>query len=200
VYEGYKINVSINYFFNSHCSILGNSGAGKSCSVASLLQKLFLSSPTPPKNAGLFFFDAYGEYTNAFGKLHEQRPELNYKSYPFIYSQMPDVIAASDVILSRAGANSIWECATLGKPMVLVPLCGSGTRGDQEDNASFFEKSCGAFVLARENATSEKLKECLDVMSDASKRESFVQANYSLTKNTNPAEKIANLIYNEFNL
>ena len=55
-------------------------------------------------------------------------------------------------------------------------------------------------VLARENATSEKLKECLDIMSDASKRESFVQANYSLTKNTNPAEKIANLIYNEFNL
>ena len=81
VYEGYKINVSINDFFNSHFSILGNSGAGKSCSVASLLQKLFLSSPTPPKNAGLFFFDAYGEYTNAFGKLHEQRPELNYKSY-----------------------------------------------------------------------------------------------------------------------
>jgi UDP-N-acetylglucosamine--N-acetylmuramyl-(pentapeptide) pyrophosphoryl-undecaprenol N-acetylglucosamine transferase len=113
---------------------------------------------------------------------------------------MPDVIAASDVILSRAGANSIWECATLGKPMVLVPLCGSGTRGDQEDNASFFEKSGGAFVLARENATSEKLKECLDVMSDASKRQAFVQANYSLTKNTNPAEKIANLIYNEFNL
>ena len=126
--------------------------------------------------------------------------ELNYKAYPFIYSQMPDVIAASDVILSRAGANSIWECATLGKPMVLVPLCGSGTRGDQEDNASFFEKSGGAFVLARENATSEKLKECLDVMSDASKRQAFVQANYSLTKNINPAEKIANLIYNEFNI
>ena len=81
VYEGYKINVSINDFFNSHFSILGNSGAGKSCTVASLLQKLFTSSPLPPKNAGLFFFDAYGEYTNAFGKINEKNKELNYKAY-----------------------------------------------------------------------------------------------------------------------
>ena len=81
IYEGYKINVSINDFFNSHFSILGNSGAGKSCTVASLLQKLFISSPTPPKNAGLFFFDAYGEYTNAFGKINEKNSALNYKVY-----------------------------------------------------------------------------------------------------------------------
>ena len=81
IYEGYKINVSINDFFNSHFSILGNSGAGKSCTVASLLQKLFTSSPLPPKNAGLFFFDAYGEYTNAFGKINEKNKELNYKAY-----------------------------------------------------------------------------------------------------------------------
>ena len=81
VYEGYKINVSINEFFNSHFALLGNSGAGKSCTVASILQKLFTSSPTPPINSGLFFFDAYGEYTNAFGKLHEHNPALGYKSY-----------------------------------------------------------------------------------------------------------------------
>lgn len=81
IYEGYKINVAINDFFNSHFAILGNSGAGKSCTVASILQKLFTSSPTPPVNANLFFFDAYGEYTNAFSTLHEKNPKLNYKSY-----------------------------------------------------------------------------------------------------------------------
>ena len=81
VYEGYKINVSINEFFNAHFSILGNSGAGKSCTVASILQKLYTSSPTPPINSALFFFDAYGEYTHAFGKIHEVNPKLGYKSY-----------------------------------------------------------------------------------------------------------------------
>jgi len=81
VYEGYKINVPINEFFNAHFSILGNSGAGKSCTVASILQKLYTSSPKPPINSALFFFDAYGEYTHAFGKINEVNPLLGYKSY-----------------------------------------------------------------------------------------------------------------------
>ena len=81
VYTGYKINVNINEFFSNHFAILGNSGAGKSCTVASILQKLFTSSPTPPINSNLFFFDAYGEYTNAFGKIHEQNPALDYKVF-----------------------------------------------------------------------------------------------------------------------
>ena len=81
VYRGYKINVSINEFFNSHFAIMGNSGSGKSCAVASILQKLFISSPKAPVNSSLFFFDAYGEYTHAFKKLHEVNPRLNYKSY-----------------------------------------------------------------------------------------------------------------------
>lgn len=81
VYEGYKINVGINEFFNSHFSILGNTGAGKSCSIASILQKLYTSSPKPPLNSALFFFDAYGEYTHAFKDLHNKNNQLNYKSY-----------------------------------------------------------------------------------------------------------------------
>ena len=81
VYEGYKINVAINEFFNSHFSILGNTGAGKSCTVASILQKLFTSSPTPPINSAVFFFDAYGEYTHAFGGLHDINSKLGYKAY-----------------------------------------------------------------------------------------------------------------------
>ena len=80
VYQGYKINVNINDFFNSHFSILGNSGAGKSCTVASILQKLFLQ-PNPPLNSSVFFFDAYGEYTHAFKDLHQKNPKLSYKSY-----------------------------------------------------------------------------------------------------------------------
>ena len=81
VYEGYKINVNVNDFFSNHYAILGNSGAGKSCTVASILQKLFTSSPKPPVNSSLFFFDAYGEYSHAFYNLHEKNPKLSYKAY-----------------------------------------------------------------------------------------------------------------------
>lgn len=81
VYEGYKINVSVNDFFSNHYAILGNSGAGKSCTVASIFQKLFTSSPSTPVKSSIFFFDAYGEYTNAFSELHAKNPKLNYKAY-----------------------------------------------------------------------------------------------------------------------
>lgn len=80
IYEGYKINVNINDFFNTHFSILGNSGSGKSSCVASILQKLFRGN-YPPTNSAFFFFDAYGEYTNAFKELHISNPLINYKSY-----------------------------------------------------------------------------------------------------------------------
>ena len=56
-YDGYKINVKINDFFSSHFGIIGNTGSGKSCTVASLFQKLFYSNNgAVPKNSALFFF------------------------------------------------------------------------------------------------------------------------------------------------
>ena len=81
VYEGYKINVSVNEFFNAHFSVLGNTGSGKSCTVASILQKLYLEAPKPPLNSAVFFFDAYGEYSNAFQKIGEKDQRLSYKTY-----------------------------------------------------------------------------------------------------------------------
>lgn len=131
-----------------------------------------------------------------YSKLNKDVTD-SYKSYPFIYSQMPDVICASDIVLSRAGANSIWECSVSGKPLVLVPLCGSGTRGDQEDNALYFEKSQAAIVLARENATSENLIKALTKMKDDTTRKTYADNCLSLSKNIRPAEKIALLLYNE---
>ena len=81
VYQGYRINVDINEFFNSHFAILGNSGSGKSSCIASILQKLYLATDKPPLNSSVFFFDAYGEYNHAFSNLHQVNPKLNYKSY-----------------------------------------------------------------------------------------------------------------------
>ena len=80
VYQNYKINVNINDFFSNHFAVLGNSGSGKSCTVASIIQHLF-SSPNPPLKSSIFFFDAFGEYTRAFSNLHNVNPALNYKTY-----------------------------------------------------------------------------------------------------------------------
>lgn len=131
---------------------------------------------------------------NRSASLAEKYPQ-NYKSYNFIYEQMPDVVASSDVILSRAGANSIWEAAVLLKPMVLVPLCGSGTRGDQVDNAEFFRSRGAAEVLLGAEADNEHLKAALTQMLDASKRAAYSDALKKLTGDEPPAKKISTILY-----
>lgn len=120
-----------------------------------------------------------------------------YKPFAFIYKEMPDVISCADVVVSRSGANSIWECSVLSKAMVLVPLCGSGTRGDQEDNALFFEKNGAAVVLGRNNANSENLRSALTMFLDENTRKKYAEKNGNLSAGKRPAEKIAELLYKE---
>ena len=118
-----------------------------------------------------------------------------YFLHPFIYKEMSDVISAADIVLSRAGANSIWECSVLGKPMVLIPLCGSGTRGDQVDNARFFEERGAAIVLLGEYAESDYLKGALERMCDKDFRSKASLASQALSQGKRPARKIAELLW-----
>ena len=124
----------------------------------------------------------------------------SYKPYNFIYQEMPDVVSCADVILSRAGANSIWEAAVLKKPMVLVPLCGSGTRGDQVDNAEFFKSRGAAEVLLGKDADSEHLKNALNNMLDAEIRKGYATALEKLTEGEIPAKKISQIIFEKINV
>jgi UDP-N-acetylglucosamine--N-acetylmuramyl-(pentapeptide) pyrophosphoryl-undecaprenol N-acetylglucosamine transferase len=90
-----------------------------------------------------------------------------YTSFAYIREEMPDLLAAADLVVGRAGAGTLWECAALGKPMVLVPLCGSGTRGDQVDNAALFARSGAAISLVGPEATVDRLvDEILKLLGD----------------------------------
>ena len=81
IYEDVDINVDINNFFANHFAIFGSSGSGKSCSVARIFQNLFEKDNSIPYKASIFIFDAYGEYHQAFNKLHDNHPNINFKSY-----------------------------------------------------------------------------------------------------------------------
>lgn len=129
--------------------------------------------------------------------LKEKYPD--YKPFNFIYKEMPDVVSCSDVILSRAGANSIWEAAVLHKTMILIPLCGNGTRGDQVDNAEFFEKKGGAVMLLGKDANSKNLQNSLEQMLNLENRKKYEAALSKIVGEVPPAKKIAEILYGEIN-
>jgi hypothetical protein len=78
-YKGFNICPNINSLFSNHLAIFGNSGAGKSCGVSRIIQNIFSNPKTTIGNANMFFFDAYGEYKNAFSSLNKINPNYNYK-------------------------------------------------------------------------------------------------------------------------
>jgi hypothetical protein len=70
VFEDYQVKVRIDEFFGGHAAVLGNTGSGKSCTVASVLQELF-DKPDEHHARGATFvvFDVNGEYHQAFEAL-----------------------------------------------------------------------------------------------------------------------------------
>lgn len=130
-------------------------------------------------------------------KLLRNRYGDNYKPYAFIYSEMPDVVSCADVILSRAGANSIWEAAVLLKPMILIPLCGNGTRGDQVDNAKFFEEQKSAVVLLGNDVNSDKLKKVIEPFTDEKIRNEYSENLKKMIGTKRSVQIIAEYLYNQ---
>lgn len=129
VYDGYRINVDLNDFFSNHFSVLGNSGSGKSCTVASILQKLMIGNGRVPRNANFFFFDAFGEYNSAFSGLHAINPEFNYKYYTTNVKSATDEILRIPVWLLDVDdlallldADTPTQLPIIEKTLNLVPI------------------------------------------------------------------------------
>lgn len=76
-----------------------------------------------------------------------------YKQFEYVTTELPDLTHAADLIVSRAGSNSIFEFLALRKPMLLIPLSKQKSRGDQLLNANLFERQGWAIVLEEEEVS-----------------------------------------------
>jgi UDP-N-acetylglucosamine--N-acetylmuramyl-(pentapeptide) pyrophosphoryl-undecaprenol N-acetylglucosamine transferase len=83
--------------------------------------------------------------------------EVNLRIFQFLNQEYLDVLATADLVVSRAGANAIFEIAAANKPSLLIPLPKEASRGDQIINAKFFAKAHAAKVLEQKKLTAKKL-------------------------------------------
>lgn len=105
-----------------------------------------------------------------------------YKQIEFLDADLPDALACTDLVLSRAGANALCEFQALGRPMLLIPYPKGASRGDQILNAESLRKRGLCHVLMQENMTRETLvKAVQDTWTD---REKLTEA----LKNAPPAD------------
>ena len=81
LYGDKPIYVDINTLCSNHFAVFGNTGSGKSYTVASFIQSLFYNQEFQPYRANYMIFDAYGEYHNAFERLNEINPNYQFKYF-----------------------------------------------------------------------------------------------------------------------
>lgn len=80
-----------------------------------------------------------------------------YKQFEYIKAELKDLFAMADIVISRAGANSICELLALKKPNLLIPLPAASSRGDQLLNAASFEAQGFSIVINEDDLTTELL-------------------------------------------
>lgn len=81
-------------------------------------------------------------------RLDDDRP--GYVQFEYVRDEWGDILAAADVVVSRAGANTLFELLLLGKPCLLVPLSRRASRGDQIENAAYARERGFCLVIDEE--------------------------------------------------
>ncbi len=111
-------------------------------------------------------------------KDEELENKTGYKQFEYVKGELRHIFAAAEVVVSRAGANSICELVALKKPNVLIPLPLSASRGDQLLNAASFEKQGFSFVVKEEDADEPFNAETVIKAVDSvySNREKYIEA------------------------
>ncbi|HKM35398.1 MAG TPA: undecaprenyldiphospho-muramoylpentapeptide beta-N-acetylglucosaminyltransferase [Lachnospiraceae bacterium] len=82
-----------------------------------------------------------------------------YKQFEYLKTELKDIFAMADVVISRAGANAICELLALNKPNILIPLPSSKSRGDQLLNSRSFESQGFSIVIDEDYLTENLLVE-----------------------------------------
>lgn len=129
VYKNYKINVDTNSFFSNHFAIFGNSGSGKSCTFAKIIQSVFDNSENPPIKSRFIIFDAYGEYIKAFSHINTINSKLSTKVITTDIKdtnnellQIPVWLLDIDDIALLLNADRVEQLPIIEKALKLAPI------------------------------------------------------------------------------
>jgi len=107
------------------------------------------------------------------GNADESINKKGYRQFEYVSDELKDIMAAADMVISRAGSNSISEFLALKKPVLLIPLSAKASRGDQILNAASFEKQGYALVLDEDKMNKDSLFEAIKELDN--KKESLIK-------------------------
>ena len=174
-------------------SAFGSLGARKMNEAVCELLKLEQEAGYPFHHihaTGKYGWEWMPEKVKSMGVDFENEPSIDMREY--IYN-MPTVMAAADVVISRAGASSCNEIAASGTPCILIPS-PNVTDNHQEKNARVLEGHGGAVVLLEKDYSAQRLmQEVCDILENGERAQAMATA---LKENVilDSADRICNIM------
>lgn len=163
IYNGKDVYVDINDLFSNHFAIFGNTGSGKSCSVARIVQNIFLNKNFLSFNANLFIFDAYGEYKNAFKVLNQFNPNYQYKfitSNPVddsdVLLKIPVFLLTIDDICLLLQADNHHQYTIIERMLKLAKLFSKDDENTKKLKNHLIAKAIMSVLFSNQNASGKK--------------------------------------------
>jgi UDP-N-acetylglucosamine--N-acetylmuramyl-(pentapeptide) pyrophosphoryl-undecaprenol N-acetylglucosamine transferase len=144
------------------------------------------------------------ELTKESFLVHQMGPEKfefqekkNYWPVPFLREELPHLLAAASLVISRAGANTLAELAALGKPALLIPLSLAGSRGDQIRNAQYYAEHGAAEVFDEQAGSPQELLDIIRNLLNNKEKLQQMQADMQKLGMPHAQRLICDLIYAE---
>lgn len=127
------------------------------------------------------------------GNLVPSLEMASYQQREYLGKEMASALAMADLVVSRAGANAIFELLALKKPHLLIPLPAKSSRGDQILNARSFAELGYSLVLPETELTPDSLLQQIQLLYE--NRHKYVEAmRTNVTFSSRSIEQIINIL------
>ncbi len=152
---------------------------------AEIINKIILKMiPKIIKNINIVHITGKSKAEAAF-LLRRKLPkedQKNYEIFEFIDNDLAKIMMQSDLILSRAGANTLAEISVCGKPSILIPLKNAAS-DHQTKNAQIFAQNNAAVIILEDNLNVENLQDTiLKLIDDKEKLKKMSENSFALAK------------------
>jgi UDP-N-acetylglucosamine--N-acetylmuramyl-(pentapeptide) pyrophosphoryl-undecaprenol N-acetylglucosamine transferase len=127
-------------------------------------------------------------------KTSSAKKHKNYYVTEFLKQEYAHVLRAADLVICRAGANTLWELAVTNTPAILIPLSLKSSRGDQIINAGVFAANGACLILSKYDNTAQKLLEIITNLLDNEEKLKVLQRNAKKMGAINSARLITSII------
>ena len=124
------------------------------------------------------------------------KDKKGYKQFEYVTEELPDLMQAADYIISRAGANSIFEFLALKKPTLLIPLSKKASRGDQILNSKSFQKEGYSLMVEEEELKGDVL---YNKILELKQRKNELINNMEKSKSKNGVDSIVKVLLESIN-